>query len=314
MTDVRSTPLGAGAEFDLVRELVARLGDVARGVGDDAATVDLPPGERMVVSTDVFVEGTHFLPGWLTPDEVGYRATAAALSDLAAMAATPRAVVVAITTPDAWRASLPAIADGIARAARANGVHVVGGDLARGKELGVAVTVIGSAAAPVSRGGARVGDAVWVTGTLGGPGAAVVAWYAGRVPGAPHRARVANPAPRIAAAQWLASHGATAMIDISDGLVADLGHVAAASGVRVVLDVDRVPHLAGIDALVAARGGEEYELAVAAPPTLDAQAFTARFNLPLTRVGEVVAGPAGVVAAPGGSPLPDSRGFDHFAR
>src|SRR4051812_4775885 len=110
-------PLGPGKEFDSIRELVAKLGDTASGIGDDAATLDIPRGEHLVVSTDASVENRHFREGWLTPEEIGYRAVTAALSDLAAMAASPIAVLWAVNLPDRWRQHLPALADGARDAA-----------------------------------------------------------------------------------------------------------------------------------------------------------------------------------------------------
>ena len=118
--------LGPGPEFDLVREIVSRYGASGAGIGDYASVLQVPAGEQLVVSTDVAVEDVHFRANWLTPDEIGYRSTMAALSDLAAMAATPRGILVALTLPKHWRATAPALADGIARAARACNANIVG--------------------------------------------------------------------------------------------------------------------------------------------------------------------------------------------
>jgi thiamine-monophosphate kinase len=309
------TPLGPGPEFDLVRAILARYGAAGAGIGDDAATVTVPPGEELLVSTDVAVEDVHFRAGWLLPDEVGFRSVMAALSDLAAMAATPRGIVVALTLPEHWRANVDELADGIARAARECGVPIVGGDLSHGDALSIAVTVIGSAARPLRRSGACVGDALWVTGTLGGPALALHALLSGRKPAPEHRARFAAPRARIAEARWLAAHGATSGMDISDGLAADAGHLAAASVVRIVLDIDRVPRVAGATAVEAAASGEEYELLVTAPAGLDAAAFAREFGVPLTNIGRVEAAgsrPAGVDALNAGAAVPLPTGFSHF--
>jgi thiamine-monophosphate kinase len=302
--------LGAGREFDLVRDFVRRWGPLARGIGGDCAVLDLPVGERLVVSTDSSVEDVHFRRDWLAPAEIGYRAAVAALSDLAAAAARPRGLLLALTVPAAWRADAGRLADGVGEAARQAGCPIVGGDLTAGAVLSLTVTVLGSAREPLARRGAGAGDAVFVTGALGGPAAALREWLAGREPAAAHRARFARPVPRLAEARWLAAHGATAAVDLSDGLVADAGHVAAASGVRVRLAPERVPRAGGATLDDALGGGEEYELLVTAPASLDAAAFVAAFGIPLTRVGEVLAGGAPGVEARVDLP----GGHDHFSR
>ncbi|HEU4628159.1 MAG TPA: thiamine-phosphate kinase [Gemmatimonadaceae bacterium] len=302
-------PLGPGREFDVVRDFLRRWGTAARGIGGDCAELELPPGQRLVVSTDSSVEGVHFRREWLAPREIGYRAAAAALSDLAAAAAEPLGLLLALTVPDGWRADAGALADGVAKAALAAGAPIVGGDLSRGGELSLTVTVLGAAAHPLRRDGARAGDALFVTGALGGPGAAVRAWVGGGVPAAEHRERFAHPVPRLAEARWLRAHGATAAVDLSDGLAADAAHLAAASGVRLRLDVDAVPCVAGVRVEEALASGEEYELLVAAPARLDVAAFARAFGLPLTRVGRVEAGAPGVAAR---VDLP--HGHDHFSR
>lgn len=312
MTEI---PLGPGREFDLVREMQRRWGTLARGLGDDAAVLDVPAGERLVVSTDASVEDVHFRRGWLTPDEIGHRATAAALSDLAAMAATPLGFVVAITLPDEWRDALPGLVDGIGAAAREAGTAIIGGDLTRGRDLALTITVLGHAARPLARAGARPGDALWVTGVLGGPLGALRAFERGEAPDAAHRARFARPRPRLAEARWLAAHGAHAAIDISDGLLAEAGHLAAAGGVHVTVELDALPCMPGIAPADAARSGEEYELLVAAPATLDVAAFVRAHDIGLTRVGRVAAG-APVAEARGGAGGPRvdlAAGHDHFS-
>ncbi|MDF1504850.1 thiamine-phosphate kinase [Roseisolibacter sp. H3M3-2] len=310
--------LGPGGEFDLVRAMVARWGDVARGIGDDAATLDVPPGARLVVSTDASVEGAHFRREWLTPEEIGWRAAASAVSDLAAMAAAPLGMVVALALPDDWRADALAVADGIGALARATGTPIVGGDLVRASALGVTVTVMGSAGSPVGRGGARPGDAVYATVALGGPRQALGALLRGDVPDAAARARFARPVPRVAEARWLAATGATALVDVSDGLAADLRHVAAASGVRLVVEAERVPRFAGASRDDALAGGEEYELALTAPPGLDAHEFAARFGVALTAIGRVEATDGAGVAAvevvdPAGRRVEFAPGHDHLS-
>ncbi len=283
--------MGAGAEFDAIRGMLAQWGEAAHGIGDDAAVLDVTPGEQLVASTDASVEGVHFRRGWLSSDEFGARATASALSDLAAMGAHPIGLLLAIVLPEDWRAELDAIAAGVGRAAAAVGCPIVGGNVSRGSELSLTITVLGQAARPLTRGGARAGDVIFVTGRLGGPGAALRALLAGGVPAAPARERFASPVPRIREAAWLAARGATSAIDISDGLVADAAHVGRASGVTMELDVARVPVLGGLSTDDALGSGEEYELIVTAAEPFDTGEFERTFGTPLTRVGLVTSVP-----------------------
>ncbi|HEY7408655.1 MAG TPA: thiamine-phosphate kinase [Gemmatimonadaceae bacterium] len=308
------TSLGPGREFDLVRVMMSRWGDRARGIGDDATTLDVPPGEQLVVSTDTSLEDVHFRREWLSPEEIGWRATAAALSDLAAMAAKPLGVLVALTLPPPWLDELGALAEGIAAAASAAGAPIVGGDLTNGAPLALTLTVLGAAAAPLRRSGAHPGDTIWVTGQLGGPALALAAWSEGRQPTPEARARFARPVPRIREAQWLAAAGATAGIDISDGLGGDAAHLAAASGVRITIEADAVPRISGADVSTAQRSGEEYELLVAARTPFDAVAFQRTFGLSLTRIGAVEQGDAGVDLLIGGERVASPAGYDHFSQ
>ena len=307
-------PLGPGREFDAIRELVARWGECASGLGDDAAVLDLPEVGKLIVSTDTSVEGVHFRREWLSAAEIGYRSAAAALSDLAAMAATPVALLAAMTVPAAWHDALGDLVEGVGTAARAVGALIVGGDTTRGDQLSLTCTVLGYARSPLMRAGARPGDSVYVTGLLGGPAAAVRELLAGRTPPAEHRERFAHPVPRVREAIWLASSGATAAIDISDGLIADLGHVAAASGVEIVIELNRLARFPGVAPLDAAASGEEYELAVAAPETIDAASFERQFGVPLTRIGEVLESADHVVRARlDGRFVDPPAGYDHFS-
>lgn len=313
MTDARHLDMAGGAEFDAIRSLLAIWGARAAGIGDDAAVIDVPMGERMVVSTDASVEHVHFRREWMTPEEIGARATSAALSDLAAMAATPRGLLVALGVPERWRADLAGIASGIGAAAAATRCLILGGNMTAASELSLTITVIGSAGRPLSRAGAREGDIMFVTGRLGGPGAALRALQAGRVPGAEARARFAGPVPRLMEAQWLEERGARAAIDISDGLVADAAHLARASGVTIALDQDAVPCLAGVDISDALASGEEYELLVAVPPSFDVspREFERLFGIPLTAIGVAeVAGTESVTLRGGDA---TSGGHDHLS-
>jgi thiamine-monophosphate kinase len=303
--------LGPGKEFDLVRILLAEWGKAAQRIGDDAAVLDVPIGEHLVVSTDTSVEGVHFRRDWLNSFEIGYRATAASLSDLAAMAARPLGILIALTLPEGTKGEAREIATGIREGASAVLCPIVGGDLSSGKELSLTITAVGSAARPLSRSGAKVGQRVYVTGRLGGPAAAVRAWRAGNEPIEADRARFANPVPRIEPAIGLAARGATAGIDISDGLMADVGHVAAASKVCIEIDAERIPRVSGVSALEAANSGEEYEIVVTAPE-IDTAQFSEEFGLDLTEIGRVVAGTTGTSLMQGGERITAPSGFDHF--
>jgi thiamine-monophosphate kinase len=309
--------LGPGREFDAIRALVARWGPLASGVGGDCAVLAVSAG-RVVASTDTSVEGVHFRREWMTPAEIGYRATAAALSDLAAAGAEPVGVLVAMTVSHGWQGELLALADGIGDAVRAAGTVIVGGDTTRGPVLVLTMTVLGVADRPLTRSGARPGDHVYVTGAFGGPAAAVRLLSAGGRPAGAILARFTRPVARIAEGRWLASRGAVAAVDISDGLAGDLAHVAAASGVRIAIDLRRVPRVDD-DAVTlddVAAGGEEYELAVVAPAGLDTVAFRAAFGIPLTDVGSVSAvgaGDPGVDLHVDGRRVDPPRSWDHFS-
>lgn len=310
---IRHTDLGPGREFDLVRVLLAEWGRSASGVGDDAAVVHVPPGEKLLVTTDTSVEGVHFQREWLNHFEIGYRATAAALSDLAAMAARPIGVVIALTLPPADRLEAASLATGIREGASASLCPIVGGDLTGGKTLSLTVTALGSAVKPLTRSGARAGDRVYVTGSLGGPGAAVRAWTEGREPREQDRARFAHPVARIEAAMTLAARGVTSAIDISDGLMGDLAHIAAASKVSIEVDLERIPCVPEVSALEAVVSGEEYELALTGKG-IDMSAFYDEHGVQLTEVGRIVAGPPGVQLFQAGEKIATPRGFDHFKR
>ena len=281
---LRDTPLGPGPEFDAIREMLRRWGPRAAGIGDDAALLDIPPGQQLAVSTDSSVEDVHFRRGWLTPREIGYRATVAALSDLAAMAATPAGLVSALAVPNAWEPVLHEITDGVGEAAAAFHALIVGGNITRGTQLSLTITVLGTVATPLLRSAVAAGDTLYVTGALGASAAALRSLLGGKQPPPAHRARFARPVPRLAEARWLASNGATAGIDVSDGLLAEVAHLAAASGVRISLDVSAVPVASGASLDDALDGGEEYELVVSGR-RIDTAAFETQHGLTLTAIG-----------------------------
>jgi thiamine-monophosphate kinase len=307
------TAMGPGGEFDLIRRLVRGWGDRAKGIGDDAAVMRVPDGSQLVATTDTAVEGVHFRRDWCAPDEIGYRATVAAISDIAAMAAAPIGLLVALAVPEVDLPVVEELANGIGEAAAASGTLILGGNVTRAGELSLTTTVLGHAVRPLPRSGAREGQLVYVTGRFGGPASAVESWRAGRVPNADARERYVHPVARVEEARWLAQRGATSAIDISDGLLADLAHLASASGVRLDVVLDELPVIAGTAVEHAARGGDEYELAVTASPGLDLEGFHTAFGIPLTPIGTVHDDEASVRATVQGALVAPGGGWNHFS-
>ncbi|HEY7680998.1 MAG TPA: thiamine-phosphate kinase [Gemmatimonadales bacterium] len=316
--------LGPGREFDRIRGILKRLGPAARDIGDDCAIIP-EGGGRLVVSVDLSIEDVHFRREWLSLEEIGWRAAAASLSDLAAEGAEPVGLLASVGLPrQAGDEELLELMTGIGAAARSVGGAVLGGDLSASRCWLVDIAVIGRAEHPVTRAGAAPGDGVWVTGTLGVARAALQVWEGGGTPLQEAREAFARPAPRIAAGRALARAGARAMIDLSDGLAGDAGHLAAASGVSLEIDLGLLPlapsvtsaaAAAGIPAAeFAALGGEDYELLAALPPAFAEEArarFTRETGVALTRIGTAVAG-SGTRLLLNGQPRRLS-GYDHFA-
>jgi thiamine-monophosphate kinase len=311
--DPSHLPMGEGREFDVIRAMLQVWGPRARGIGDDAAVLELAPGQQLVASTDACVEGVHFRREWLSPEEIGCRATVAALSDLAAMGALPVGLLLALGVPTEWTGSLVALSRGVGDAAAAAGCPIIGGNVSRARDLSLTITVLGASSRPLTRRGVLPGDELYVTGRLGGPRAAVRSWMEGSMPRVEHRARFVAPRPRIAEARWLSDAGCHAAIDVSDGLIADAGHLAQASGVHLDLDLAALPCVKGVTLDEAASGGEEYELVVAFPaePPLDVVAFEQRFGVPITRIGVAREGLG--IAIRGARRVDHPRGHDHFS-
>jgi thiamine-monophosphate kinase len=286
------------------------------GPGDDAAVV-ATPDRRVVASTDVLVEGVHFRFDWSTPLQIGHKAAAVNLADIAAMGAVPTALLVGLACPpDTPVATLTAIGDGIWAEAGTVGVGVVGGDVTSGPVVMISVTVLGSLAGrpPVTRGGAKVGDVVALCGQVGLAAAGLAVLSRGfRSPKEMVDAQ-RTPHPPYAAGPQAARAGATSMIDVSDGLLADLGHIADASG--VVLDVHApapTPRLVDVGSALGVdpvhwilTGGEDHALVATFPPDV---------ALPegWERIGEVREGDAAVLVD--GAPYEGgAAGWDHFTR
>lgn len=314
-------------EFDLIESL--RRGthldraDVALGIGDDAALLEVPEGTQLVACTDTMVAGVHFLAG--TPaEDLGWKSLAVNLSDLAAMGAVPMWALLALTLPDGDPDFVTRFGAGFARLARMHGVALVGGDTTQGP-LAITVTALGSVprGKALTRAGARPGDAVFVTGNLGDAAAALGLRRRGATPPPELVERMQRPVPRVAAG--LALRGvATACIDVSDGLVADLGHVCTGSRVGAELDASEMPVSATLAAAcdavagrdLALSGGDDYELCFTVPAARAAEAAAALAGVACraTRIGRIVAGAGVRVLDSRGQPIVLAHpGWEHFA-
>lgn len=315
------------SEFDLIARIRARVAmrdDVRLGIGDDAAILRMPPDRELVVAMDTLNAGVHF-PEDTAPADIGWKALAVNLSDLAAMGAMPAWCTLSLSLPRSDAAWIDAFLDGFLALAAQHAVALVGGDTTRGP-LSVCVTAHGliEPRGALRRDGARVDDDVWVTGTLGDAAGALRQWRAGDAIDATLRARLDRPTPRVAAGGALAGI-AHACIDISDGLLADLGHVCAMSRVGAEIDIDALPASDALRAVcdratqraLQAAGGDDYELCFTAPKTarLAVQAAMDGCDVAATRIGRIVAADAGRIVvrdAAGAEWSPPVRGYDHF--
>jgi thiamine-monophosphate kinase len=317
------------SEFDLIARYFARpTPQAVLGPGDDCALLAPSPGMELAITTDMLVAGTHFLPD-TDPFQLGWKTLAVNLSDLAAMGAKPRWVLLAGCLPDADEDWISAFADGLFACAKRYGVDLVGGDTTRGP-LNLCLTALGEvpAGAALRRDGARAGDDLWVSGQ---PGLAALglAQLQGRSELPPALAArciaaLQKPTPRVELGlALLRGQLANAAIDVSDGLLADLGHIAQRSGVNAELFENQLPRLPpGADPILARRcqlsGGDDYELIFAAPPSRRHQLaeLAAQLELPLWRIGRIIDGNGAVVVLDeSGQALPlTDKGFDHFAQ
>ena len=322
------------SEFSLIdKYFTHRTRHTLLGVGDDAALIRPRRGQVLAISADMLVEGTHFFKG-ADPEALGHKTLAVNLSDMAAMGATPRWATLAIALPKVDARWLAAFSRGFMRLARAHDVDLIGGDTTRGP-LNLCVQIMGEVPAQkaLRRDGAKVGDEVWVSGTLGDAALAVAARNQEiRLPRQQLIAasrRLDRPTPRVALGTALRGVASSA-IDISDGLLGDLGHICERSRVAAAIALAALPRSrlmraceAGGDPLVARRvllsGGDDYELCFTAPVSRRAAVLrgAARVRVPVTCIGRIIRAPAGAlgVAVIDGDGLPvriAQRGFDHF--
>lgn len=296
------------AEFALIERIRARSkgrDDIVLGIGDDAALLQPLAGHLLAVTADTLNSGVHFPPE-TQPADIGWKTLAVNLSDLAAMGATPAWGTLALSLPQADAAWIDAFADGFFALADAHAWRLIGGDTTRGP-LSLSVTAFGQVppGQALRRDGAQVGDDIWVSGTLGDAAAALQLWQRGELdvtrPATDGdleflRQRLLRPTPRVALGMALRGI-ATAAVDVSDGLLADLGHIAARSGVGAWIDTQALPISAALKAVLASkeaqgcalRGGDDYELCFTAPAASHqaVMAVSALCCVPLTRIGQI---------------------------
>ncbi len=316
------------SEFDLIaRHFTRPAANAVLGVGDDAALVDVSNGMDLAVSTDTMVSGTHFFPD-VDPETLGHKSLAVNLSDMAAMGAMPYWAMLALTLPTVNHDWLAAFAKGFFDLAEEFNVSLIGGDTTRGP-LSLTVTIMGEvpAGAALRRGGAKPGNDIWVSGLIG-DAALAVAHRHGRikldeVDYKEAVLRLYEPTPRVQLGQALRGM-ATSAIDISDGLLADVGHVCRLSKVSAKVEMARIPvspigarHIdshEGLTAIVA--GGDDYELCFTAPVNSreSIEDLTDVLGVQMTRIGTIAKGKGVSLVDADGKPVTiDGRGFDHFA-
>jgi len=322
-------------EFELIARHFTRAGrhglpgqapGVALGVGDDCALLAPAPGQQLAVSTDMLVEGRHFL-STIAPERLGHKALAVNLSDLAACGAEPFAFTLALALPRGDDNFAAGLARGLFALADAYGIALVGGDTTAGP-LTLSITVLGQVppGRALLRSGARAGDRLWVSGQLGDARLALEV-FRGTVDvtgTAFDRVRRAMELPQPRVSLGLALRGvATSAIDLSDGLVGDLGHVLARSGVGATVEVDAIPrseivamHPRALQHTCVLAGGDDYELLFTAPPAQDeaVRAAGARAGVAVTPIGRIEAEAGLRFMDATGAPLAFAeRGFDHFS-
>jgi thiamine-monophosphate kinase len=299
-------------ELDLIRAIRAALTDrggrTVRWTGDDAAVIRARP--LAVTSIDTVVDGVHFSLATHAPADVGWKALATALSDIAAMGADAGEAYVSLVLPAEFEGVLELV-ESMEELAAACDVTIAGGDVVSGPALAVTVAVTGWASREedlVGRGGARPGQLVGVTGELGGSEAGRRLLERGEHEPAALVRRHLRPEPRLREGRALARAGASALIDVSDGLATDAGHLAEASGVELRLALDGLPRPAGVEPSAAAIGGDDYELLFTIAPELREAAEAAA---PISWLGDVRAGRGLVLLDADGRPVDGLRGYEH---
>jgi len=319
------------SEFDLIKQYFVRPvpGRAALGIGDDCALLAPSPGMQTAISSDMLVEGRHFFAGE-DPQRLGHKSLAVNLSDLAAMGARPVAFTLALALPAAERAWLEGFSRGLFALADAHGCELIGGDTTKGP-LNICITVFGEVAPgrALRRSAARPGDDVWVSGTLGDARLALAGYQGELALPADMQAaagtRMHTPTPRVALGAMLAARSlAHAAIDISDGLVGDLGHILEKSRVGATLNADALPagpvlaaQPQAVRRAFSAAGGDDYELCFTAPASArDAiLAAGAECGTPVTRIGRIEDAAGLRWTDAGGAPLVlELSSFDHFTQ
>ncbi len=325
--------LGSGPEFDRIRAFADAAGgrvtrpEVVVPPGDDAVAIRPPPGTSLLIGSDMSIEEVHFRRAWVRWEPIGYRATAAALSDLGAMGGEAIGALVSLALPPELDSSVgESIAAGVGECLARFDAVLLGGDMSQSPgPVAVDVVAIGYAERPVTRAGAAPGDEVWITGSLGGAATAVADWRNALEPDPRARRAFERPEPRVREGAWLNRElGVTAMIDISDGLVGDAGHLAAASGVGLDITLSSVPISPLLAEYVnrelalrrALTGGEDYELLCTVPAGGVGErrrAFEQRFGTRLTRIGQVTEREVRWLDDAGRVVQLIARAYDHFA-
>jgi thiamine-monophosphate kinase len=308
-------------EFELIAAIRAVLPpdpSAIVGIGDDAAVLPTPDG-RVVASTDLLVEGRHFRRDWSAPRDIGAKAAAQNLADIAAMGAVPAALLFGLAIPgDIEAAWVVDVARGMAAECGRAGATIVGGDVSSADAVMLAITALGNLAGarPVTRAGARAGDVLAISGPVGQSAAGLALLLAGSAESSPTTSRLAaahrRPQPDYQAGPRAAAAGATAMIDVSDGLVADLGHIADASGVTLSVVTERLPGVGELSAAAGVLGADwrEWALAGGEDHAL-AATFPALSDVPSTWTVIGAAGPGAGVRVDGQKPAAVA-GWDHF--
>jgi len=324
--------LGEFGFIERIRRAVAPGGGVRLGIGDDCSAVSLPPGELLLTTTDLLVEDVHFRRQWTDLRTLGRKSVAVNVSDIAAMGGTPHQLYLGLAVPAGMRVEeLEAFVCGFLEAAERYGASLAGGDTSRSPgPLLISVTAAGSVPEGeiVRRGGARPGDAVYVSGCLGDSALALCRLRAGEVPEPALACRHHDPQARTVLGRALAGAGvASAMIDVSDGLLADLGHILEASGVGAEIEEAALPlsdlfrrSMAQKEGLIelALAGGEDYELLFTVPEAHESAlpVISREAGIAVTRVGRVTAAAAGLTVRDRAGRVcrPGATGYNHFAK